>query len=66
VPERAFVGEPSDTNGNVVACERCDRRARFNVAGERLCGVHAAAGTPRHVRVVNAINGRRREAKRHL
>lgn len=46
MPQKAFIGEPADENGNAIPCALCDRRARHRVGTEPRCMVHITLAMP--------------------
>lgn len=63
MPQRAFIGDPSDQDGNAVSCAFCDRLARMNVAGHPCCSRHAV-GRRQAAEMLHQAAERRRAEKR--
>lgn len=60
---RAFIGEPSDKQGNAIACARCDRRATTRVGKEPRCSWHVTETLP--LAVLRGIRARRKREAQH-
>lgn len=62
---RAFIGEPSDRQGNAIPCTRCDRRAttRVGEAREPRCSWHVTETLP--LAVLRGLRARRKREAQH-